>query len=81
MKLRTERCVRAPPSYIADFLRRRDDSRDMLGCAFQDLPPGTIITSIHLMTWQLPTMAKLVKWGKEQDSTCTCGAPAESAAH
>ena len=26
-------------------------------------------------------MAKLVKWGKEQDSTCSCGAPAESAAH
>ena len=26
-------------------------------------------------------MAKLVKWGREQDSTCTCGAPVESAAH
>ena len=26
-------------------------------------------------------MAKFVKWGKEQDSSCTCGAPAESAAH
>ena len=55
-----------PPSYTADFLRRRDDSRDMLGRAFQDLPPGTIKTSIRLVTWQLPTMAKLVKWGKEQ---------------
>ena len=64
-----------------DFLRRLDDSRDMLGRAFQDLPPGTIKTSIRLVTWQLPTMAKLVKWGKEQDSTCSCGAPAGSAAH
>ena len=53
----------------------------MLGRAFQDLPPGTIKTSIRLVTWQLPAMAKLVKWGKEQDSTCSCGAPAESAAH
>ena len=26
-------------------------------------------------------MAKLVKSGKEQDSTCSCRAPAESAAH
>ena len=26
-------------------------------------------------------MAKLVKWGKDQDSTCSCGAPVESAAH
>ena len=26
-------------------------------------------------------MAKLVKWGREQDSTCSCGAPTESAAH
>ena len=59
----------------------RDDLRDMLGRAFQDLPPGTIKTSIRLVTWQLPTMAKLVKWGKEQDSTCSCGAPVESAAH
>ena len=44
-KLRTERCTRALPSYTADFLRRRDDSRDMLGRAFQDLPPGSIKTS------------------------------------
>ena len=44
-KLRAERCTRALPSYTADFLRRRDDSRDMLGRAFQDLPPGTIKTS------------------------------------
>ena len=65
MKLRADRCTRAPPSYTADFLRRRDDSRDMLGRAFQDLPPGTIKTSIRVVTWQLPTMAKLVKWGKE----------------
>ena len=58
--------LRALPSYTADFLRRRDDSRDMLGRAFQDLPQGTIKTiktSIRLVTWQLPTMAKLVKWG------------------
>ena len=41
-KLRAERCTRTLPSYTADFLRRRDDSRDMLGRAFQDLPPGTI---------------------------------------
>ena len=26
-------------------------------------------------------MAKLVNWGKEQDSTCICGAPAETTAH
>ena len=39
-----------PPSYTADFLRRRDDSRDMLGRAFKDLPPGTIKTSIRLVT-------------------------------
>ena len=53
----------------------------MLGCAFQDLAPGAAKTGIRLMTWQLPTMAKLVKKGREQDSTCTCGAPVESAAH
>ena len=53
----------------------------MLGCAFHALPPGTIKTSIRFVTWQLPAMAKLVKWGREQDSTCTCGAPAVSAAH
>ena len=27
-------CARAPSSYTACFLRRRNDSRDMLGCAF-----------------------------------------------
>ena len=53
----------------------------MLGCAFQDLSPGNAKTGIRLVTWQLPTMAKLVKWVKEQDSTCTCGAASESAAH
>ena len=41
-KIHAERCARAPPSHTADFQRRRDDSRDMLGCAFQDLPPGQI---------------------------------------
>ena len=79
--IQAEHCARAPSSYTADFLRRRNDSRDMLGCAFQDLPPRNAKTGIRLVTWQLPTMAKLVKWGKEQDSTCTCGAASESAAH
>ena len=80
-KLRAKRCARAPPSYTADILRRRDDSCDMLGYAFQDLPAVTIKTSIRLVTWQLPAMAKLLKWGKKQDSICTCSAPAVSAAH
>ena len=53
----TARCTRAPTSYTADFLRRRNDSRDMLGCAFQDLAPGTAKTSIRLVTSQLPTIS------------------------
>ena len=71
-----ERCARVTPSFTADFSRRRDDARDSLklGCAFQGLSPGTAKTAIRLVTWQLPMVAKLVQWGREQDSTCTCGA-------
>ena len=53
----------------------------MLGRAFRELDPGNVKTGIRMVTWQLPTMAKLVKWGKEQDSTCTCGAQVETTAH
>ena len=53
----------------------------MLGLAFEDLSPGNAKTGIRLMAWQFPTMAILVKWGKEQDSTCMSGDSVESAAH
>ena len=42
--IRTTRCTRAPTSYTADFLRRRNDLRGMLGSAFQDLAPGTVVS-------------------------------------
>ena len=53
----------------------------MLGRAFKELVPGNTKTGIRMVTWQNPTMAKLVKWGKEQDSSSMCGAPTETAAH
>ena len=53
----------------------------MMGRAFKELVPGNAKTGIRMVIWQLLTMAKLVKWGKEQDSSCMCGAPTEIAAH
>ena len=53
----------------------------MLGRAFKELVPWNAKSGIRIVTWQLPTMAKLVKWGKEQDSSCMCGAPTKTAAH
>ena len=78
---RTDVVRRAKPDYTTNFLLRPHESRDMLGRAFRKLDPGIAKTGIRMVTWQLPTMAKLVKWGKEQNSTCTCGAPVETTAH
>ena len=69
------------PNCTSTFLARTGESRDMLGAAFCEVLYCHVRTVLQMITWQLPVMARLVKWGKETDPKCACGCIAETTAH
>ena len=57
------------PNCTSTFLARTGESRagDMLGAAFCEVLYCHVRTVPQMITWQLPVMARLVKWGRETD--------------